>query len=642
MTMPEEQKRAPVLLEGYSLGDEGKPEHFNPNMPREEAKTAAGILQVGDAAFIKRSDLKWTYAIVTDRKEDGPLITLRFDVDQEKNRKSFPESQWGKYIRVINGNAAAAAAKGQGGEGKENEVPSTPKSAGDPKPSVEVKATPKVSNVTPKAGDKAPSDGVAQSTEESVEVPAATEAEAAAPTVPQPVEPAPQAQKPPTIHAAKPSGQKSSGGWFSSFFGSSTPAPAPPAPAAAAARAPSPAPPALASSFATEAAPTEPAQGTEAGSTRTKTSAGAVAAAVAGVPGALKSAVPSDTVIPDVTVNNSTLSDLTELKGVDEKILASPITPKKTPSSILKSFKFSKNKSNSNVGASNPKTVQTPTQSDSSPQSNATNADKNEEGTKKVEWFDPQALECDYDKNPTDLFQALEARQFSYAHEMHKDAHEKFVKDCRTWVIARGKSDEKTLRFRALPLHGAIVFGAEEDLIMKIMKAYPKAARGRDVKGRLPIHLAYEKDVSDEIIDMLMNEFPKGFIAKDKKNMTPFDHIKEDSPRAFLKKLLPQANALMIEEEREKWEVELKKKLEEQKVQLKSDEQYLEDVVQHVSQELEAHHESVLQRTKEKHELDMLDLKKKHAAEMKSLLEGFEVKLEFEKKLNKMKGKGSK
>ncbi|KAL7462124.1 hypothetical protein ACHAXS_002515 [Conticribra weissflogii] len=635
--MSTESKRAPILLEGYSLGDQGKPEHFNANMSREEAKSAAGVLRVGDAAFIKRSDLKWTYAIVTDRKEDGPLVTLRFDVDQEKNRKSFPENQWGKYIRVINGTAAAANA--QEGEGKENEVPSTPKPSGDSTPSVEVKATPKVSNVTPSADDKAPS--VAMSEEKSIETPvakdpAAPKVEAAPTAAPEATKPSAPAQKPPTAPAAKPPAQKSSGGWFSSLFGSSTPAPAPvrsPSPAPPA-RSPSPVPPASAPSSATDVAPTEPAS-----TTKITTTSAAVVAAVAGIPNALKSPSekPAETVIPDVTVNHSTVSDLTEHKAVDEKMFITPITPKKTPSSILKSFKFSKHRSNSNAnGTPSKTTVATPIKDSSSPPK-STNA--TDEETKKVEWFDPQALECDYDKNPTDLFQALEARQFSYAHEMHKDSNAKFAKDCRTWVIARGKSDEKMLRFRALPLHAAIVFGAEDDLIKKIMMAYPKAARGRDVKGRLPIHLAYEKDVSDEIIDLLVKEFPKGFIAKDKKNMTPVDHIKEESPRAFLKTLLPKAYAAKIEEEREKWEVEMTKRLEEQKAQLKNDEQYLEDVVQHVNDELEAHHESVLQRTKEKHELAILDLKKKHAAEMKSLLEGFEVKLEFEKKLNKMKGK---
>ena len=100
--------REPLYLPTYKLGDEGKPNHFDASTSREDAAIEAKTLAVGDAAFIKRSDLKWTYAVVMELVqpppgEDGkPAMTiLRFEVDKDKNRKSFPEAQWGKYIRVI-------------------------------------------------------------------------------------------------------------------------------------------------------------------------------------------------------------------------------------------------------------------------------------------------------------------------------------------------------------------------------------------------------------------------------------------------------------------------------------------------------------------------------------------------------------
>ena len=99
--MAEEQQREPVTIEGYSIGQEGLPHHFNASTTRDEAAVEAASLRQGDAAFIKRSDLKWTYAVITERNTDGPVTTLRFEVDDAKNRKSFPQNQWGKYIRVI-------------------------------------------------------------------------------------------------------------------------------------------------------------------------------------------------------------------------------------------------------------------------------------------------------------------------------------------------------------------------------------------------------------------------------------------------------------------------------------------------------------------------------------------------------------
>ena len=92
--------RAPVYLPTYKLGDEGQPNHLNASISREAAAIEAKALIVGDAAFIKRSDLKWTYAILTERIEGEPVV-LRFEVDKERNRKSFPEAQWGKYVRVL-------------------------------------------------------------------------------------------------------------------------------------------------------------------------------------------------------------------------------------------------------------------------------------------------------------------------------------------------------------------------------------------------------------------------------------------------------------------------------------------------------------------------------------------------------------
>jgi hypothetical protein len=94
------ESRAPIALPGYTLGDDGTPAHFTATIPRETAALEAKELTVGDAAFILRSGHKWAYAKVIEKEEkDG--TTLRFEVDMDKNRKTFPEAVWGKYIRVI-------------------------------------------------------------------------------------------------------------------------------------------------------------------------------------------------------------------------------------------------------------------------------------------------------------------------------------------------------------------------------------------------------------------------------------------------------------------------------------------------------------------------------------------------------------
>lgn len=97
-------KPEPITLEGYSIGDEAKLSDFAFNLTKEEATLQAKSLKVGDAAFILRSDRKWTYSIVIDKavaSHPDDHSALRFEVGADNMRKTFMEGQWGKYIRVI-------------------------------------------------------------------------------------------------------------------------------------------------------------------------------------------------------------------------------------------------------------------------------------------------------------------------------------------------------------------------------------------------------------------------------------------------------------------------------------------------------------------------------------------------------------
>ena len=100
--------RKPISLEGYSIGDSAKlNDLFSFDLCRELSKEDAALeaksLEVGDAAFILRSDCKWTYAILIDKSVvvPGGQSALRFEVGADNSRKTFMEAQWGKYVRVI-------------------------------------------------------------------------------------------------------------------------------------------------------------------------------------------------------------------------------------------------------------------------------------------------------------------------------------------------------------------------------------------------------------------------------------------------------------------------------------------------------------------------------------------------------------
>lgn len=677
--------RAPTYIPGYTLGTEAQPTHFAASTSREAAATEAKSLSVGDAAFIKRSDLKWTYAIVTEKVDDDSTV-LRFEVDKDQNRKSFPEAQWGKYIRVVKIEEAELAKLKEEIEGSPAKKEEGAESAGEEDASKE--DAPK-EEATPEEEDEAKEDAKnddAKSTSGN------------------------------TMTSKTSKGSKSGGSsWFSpptftGLFGSSSKkeekkgeekAIVDAVPEETKAEAEEEAKPATEESASTsvaaettgestavanEARPATPplavdtAAGSEAAAPSIETS---IENHVAGEPRKEDPAVEeapaapeAAPVEPDNTKENSDPKDekivqpptflpiprsedggaksvvsassaapapAKETVSVLKNPLKAPFGMKKKGSLINKMFKKDKTPPKTTqkkvfIESPKAKAIKTTAQL-GNPAGTAPMSPK--EDKDKKEWFDPEAREVDYDKNPTDLFQALEARQFSYADEMFSQANMLFTKECRTWVVARGqkKKDSSQLRFRALPLHAALVFGAPDDMIKKILNAYPKATRGRDVKGRLPIHLAMEHNASEEVVSLILEAFPKGFLARDKKDLVPLDYVNGNMTRGHMKKYIPLITSAKVEDERAKWEAEMEEALEAQKVALKSDAVYMEDVITTVTDDVETAYATKMGLLEGNYQKEIQLLKKKHDSETQALLEGFEVKLNFERKLQKLKSK---
>jgi len=137
----------------------------------------------------------------------------------------------------------------------------------------------------------------------------------------------------------------------------------------------------------------------------------------------------------------------------------------------------------------------------------------------------------------------------------------------------------------------------------------------------------------------LLEAFPKGFFAKDKKEMTALDYINGNMDRKHMKKYIPMLTDAKVDDERTKWEAEKDNALAQQRVALKSDPVYMEDVVEKVTDEIETTYARKMEMVEGNYQKQIQLLKKKHDRETQALLEGFEVKLNFERKLNKLKGK---
>ena len=681
-----EEARPPITLPSYTLGTEAALHHYNPTATREESALAAASLRVNDAAFIKRSDLKWTYAVVTERNvgEDGK-VTLRFEVDESKNRKSFPEGQWGKYIRVIQEEKAdsetpttteaatetAAAAsvddeKSVKSKSSRTSVKST-KSKSSVKGSVKgalkslvggSKKEKKEEEVTPVIEEEKKEE-VVEETKDTAAVDPAPEETPVKPEVTKAEEVAKPEETTEETPATKPVEKKEtkiedtpaqSTGWFSSFFGSS---PKPEAKKAATPVAKEPAKdatvPVETPAVVAKAEPEKKADEVKVEAPKSEAyKSEAPAPTVDTTPTTSTKSIkvsttPGASVEAAIDARDDKSSKENHREASDQLTMPKPFLPispgstksvtsatsKRNPAGILK-FKFG-NKPKTPTAPLSPSMASFMASPPTSPTATPV--------TPKKEWFDPEATECDYDTNPTDLFQALEAREFDYAFEMYEQTNDAFTRDCKTWVIAKGLQKGSSLRFRALPLHAAIVFDAPDELLIKILRAYPKATRGRDVKGRLPIHLAFEHQTSDQVIALIIDAFPKGFFAKDKKEMMPLDHINGNTTRSYMAKYIPQILAAKMEEEREKWNIEANMLLEHQKATLQNDEEFMAEVIQHVQEEVEAHNMRKIELLEANYQKEIELLKKKHDSETQALLEGFEVKLNFEKKLNKLKVK---
>ena len=137
-------------------------------------------------------------------------------------------------------------------------------------------------------------------------------------------------------------------------------------------------------------------------------------------------------------------------------------------------------------------------------------------------------LECDYDLNPTVLYQAIEAKQWDYAISLFTEEGKNKTADeekeaSATWVV-RKESNGK-LRWRLLPLHAAIIFGSPQRLVELLLADYPLAARCKDDRGMLPLHLAFRCQASWDVIDELLTTYPLGVFVSERKGRMPLQCV---------------------------------------------------------------------------------------------------------------------
>ena len=147
-----------------------------------------------------------------------------------------------------------------------------------------------------------------------------------------------------------------------------------------------------------------------------------------------------------------------------------------------------------------------------------------------------EAYECDYERDCTPLYSALEnaleEKQFEPIIKFLDTGYwtGAFFSDpispadqAKTWVTRFDPEDPNKVKWSQLPLHLAIVCNAPPSVIGRLVRLYPQALRCTDDQHMLPLHLALRHGSNDEVIAFLLMKFPDAVNAKGKNGRTAVD-----------------------------------------------------------------------------------------------------------------------
>ena len=132
-------------------------------------------------------------------------------------------------------------------------------------------------------------------------------------------------------------------------------------------------------------------------------------------------------------------------------------------------------------------------------------------------------MECDFDRNPTNLHLAIQQRDWLGV--KYQVRH--FPKEVRTKVV---RKDEKgILLWRLLPIHAAILNEAPDDILQLLLTSYQDGAKSQDDHGMLPIHLAIKKHRPSETINLLLSAYPDCINVQNYHGLTPHQQAETSS-----------------------------------------------------------------------------------------------------------------
>lgn len=139
--------------------------------------------------------------------------------------------------------------------------------------------------------------------------------------------------------------------------------------------------------------------------------------------------------------------------------------------------------------------------------------------------------EADYDVSPTELYVAIESKEWDKALGIIEEEKSKNIKQLQSmvWVFRREKFESDIMRWRMLPLHAALFFRAPFKLVKALVESNEEGVKEQDDVGMLPLHIAFKNYADDEVIGLLVSKYSLAAGVRDKKNKIPVDYTKSTS-----------------------------------------------------------------------------------------------------------------
>jgi hypothetical protein len=124
-----------------------------------------------------------------------------------------------------------------------------------------------------------------------------------------------------------------------------------------------------------------------------------------------------------------------------------------------------------------------------------------------------------FDDNPTHLYLTL----------MRKDWDKTIVRcgtapeEVSTWIYRKEHDGSDQLRWKLLPIHASLIFGAPVAVVNAFLTVDSSTALAADDQGMIPLHLAVRMGCPAPIIRALVNAAPESTKRRDRKGRTPRD-----------------------------------------------------------------------------------------------------------------------